>query len=233
MQMPSSARDRDPTEKDSHPHCGGKLQLLLQLADSAFPTGGFAHSGGLESMVQLGLLRDVQALERFAMLQLEQSCSFALPFVRDAWLDPDRCNALDDCCDAMLSNPVANRASRAQGRALLLAADHAFGIRPPRGGFCHLAPVSGLLFQALEIGLNESLQTHVYQGIRACVSAAVRLGVCGPLQAQSIQWRVLSGAVSSIERHAHLRSEDAFQSAPLLELSQGLHDRLYSRLFQT
>jgi urease accessory protein UreF len=39
--------------------------------------------------------------------------------------------------------------------------------------------------------------------------------------------------VSSIERHAHLRSEDAFQSAPLLELSQGLHDRLYSRLFQT
>ena len=233
MQMPSAARAPDPAENSSPLNSSSNLQLLLQLADSAFPTGGFAHSGGLEAMVQLGLVLDVRSLERFAVLQLEQACTFSLPFVRDAWLAPDRWNALDDCCDAMLCNPVANRASRAQGRAFLLAADHAFGIRPPRADCCHLAPVSGLLFRALGVGLHDALQTHVYQGIRACLSAAVRLGVCGPLQAQAIQWRVLAGAASSIERHGHLRSEDAFQSAPLLELSQGLHDRLYSRLFQT
>jgi urease accessory protein len=32
--------------------------LLWQLADSAFPTGGFAHSGGLEAAWQHGEIRN-------------------------------------------------------------------------------------------------------------------------------------------------------------------------------
>lgn len=43
------------------------LPSVLQLADSALPTGGFAHSGGLEAASQLGLLRknDERALLAF------------------------------------------------------------------------------------------------------------------------------------------------------------------------
>ena len=38
--------------------------LLLQLADSAFPTGGFAHSGGLEAAYQLGEIDGPEGLAK-------------------------------------------------------------------------------------------------------------------------------------------------------------------------
>ena len=39
--------------------------LVLQLADATFPSGGFAHSGGLEATMQAGGLAAPAALERF------------------------------------------------------------------------------------------------------------------------------------------------------------------------
>src|SRR4029453_6159773 len=47
------------------------LLTLLQFADGLFPTGGFAHSFGLESYVQDGRVRDREGLEGFVAAHLE------------------------------------------------------------------------------------------------------------------------------------------------------------------
>src|SRR5947208_501227 len=53
---------------------GGAAWLaLLQFADGLFPAGGFAHSFGLETYVQEGVVRDRADLEAFVSAHLEGS----------------------------------------------------------------------------------------------------------------------------------------------------------------
>src|SRR5690348_11706297 len=97
--------------------------LLLQIADSTFPTGGFAHSSGLEAAVQLGeLAKDEEGLRAFCEESLWQTGFSALPFVAATHASPHEVEQHDALAQAFLSNHVANRASRAQGRAFIATA---------------------------------------------------------------------------------------------------------------
>ena len=49
------------------------LLTLLQLADGLFPAGAFAHSLGLETYAQAGLVKDRTGLQAFVRAHLEGS----------------------------------------------------------------------------------------------------------------------------------------------------------------
>src|SRR5690606_19805624 len=89
--------------------------LIWQLLDSAFPAGGFGHSGGLEAAWQHGEVNRTRELQTFLRSSLGQAARSAVPFVNAAYHNPERFDELDRDCDVWLSNHVANRASRLQG----------------------------------------------------------------------------------------------------------------------
>jgi urease accessory protein len=61
----------------------------------------------------------------------------------------------------------------------------------------------------------------------------VRLGIAGSYDAQRLQHEVAPAMVAVAERCAALDENDLAQTAPLLDILQAAHDRLYSRLFQS
>ena len=212
---------------------------VLQLADSAFPTGGFAHSSGLEAAVQAREVTGVEGLRRFARDAVWQAGFCALPLVRAAHGDPSSLPALDARADAFLANHVANRASRTQGRALLATAAAVFPeelrpLQPIAAALrLHLAPLWGAALRALDLSADEALRLYLWIAVRGVLSAAVRLGVAGTHQAQALQAALGPVMDQAASECGSLGPEALAQTAPVADLLAGAHDRLYSRLFQS
>jgi urease accessory protein len=216
--------------------------LLLQLSDSAFPGGGFTHSGGFEAACQHGEARGPDDVRRIAQTAVRQAGRGALPFVMAAHRDPAALSQLDARVDLFLNQPVSNRASRAQGCALVSTAAQVFpGAAVGRlaetvklDQLCgHHAPIFGALFRALSIDEEATARLWLYQSARTVISAAVRLGVIGMFDAQRLQHAVGTEIVLTYAACRDIPSDEAAQTAPILDLHQSMHDRLYSRLFQS
>lgn len=215
--------------------------LILQLADSAFPAGGFVHSSGLEAALHLGEV-DAQRFPGYLRDALWQAGRASLPLASEAHDAPESLPRLDALCDAFLSNHVANRASRQQGRAFLYACQRSFPVLETQwlrdaacqSGLCqHFAPVFGAVLKLLDVELPAAQRMWLFISARSSISAAVRLGIVGPHRAQQLQFELAPVLEEVHEQCASLRSQDLAQTAPPIDLFQSLHDRLYSRLFQS
>jgi len=216
--------------------------LVWQLIDSGFPAGGFAHSGGLETSMQHGLVADGAGVVRFARHALAQAGRSALPLMTAAHKDPTSLKELDHLSDIFLNNPIANRASRAQGRAFLSSVTRSFPGSPlapveervKAGRLCsHYAPAFGAVHEALDVDLGQAQRAFLFITVRGVASAAVRLGLLGAYEAQEAQSLLAPEIERSIQRCGGLSAADIAQTAPLIDLCQSTHDRLYSRLFQS
>ena len=215
--------------------------LVLQVADSAFPIGGFAHSNGLESAMKWGELVGDQGLQQFfrdSLVQVARSC---FPMVR-ATHRGDCLSKVDWLCDRFLNNHVANRASRRQGQALVNTAYCVFpfpDLSDRRRVIrqedlpCHLAPAFGWVLATLLVNEEATLRLFLFMTLRSLISSAIRLGLVGPLRGQAIQYELNSYLEEVLERCREIPLEEVVQTAPVIDILQATHDRLYSRLFQS
>lgn len=205
------------------------ILALLQTSDSAFPSGAFAFSNGLE-----GLIRDsmtpggAAGVEETLLTQiLPRWSEFDRVFLAQAHAaagDLGRLAVIDmDCESRALSRPLRD-ASLSIGRALLTTHSRmgtpgaaAFRAEVRNGTLLgHAAVVQGWIGWAIGLDLPQTEAGSLFGQLAAFTSAAVRLGHIGALDAQGILMRCNPAAAVCLGAPA---PDQASGFAPLIEIA--------------
>jgi urease accessory protein len=220
----------------------------LQFADGLFPAGGFAHSLGLETYVQDGVVRDRAGLEAFVGAFLDGSAgptdavavAVAVRLAAEgdvaSWLE------LDTRLEAMKPVPESREASRQMGRQTLrvaaalgpdrvlaeLAHAVAEGLAPG-----HHAAVFGAALGRAGVEPEVAAAAYLHSTVTLLVGAGLRLMALGQLDGQ----RVVAAMRPRIERLAAAAAAAApaemWSFNPGLELAGIRHATLDTRLFRS
>ncbi|MFD7569350.1 urease accessory protein UreF [Streptomyces sp. NPDC059810] len=213
---------------------------LLVLADGRFPAGGHAHSGGAETAVKAGRIRDAAGLEAFCRGRLHTTglTSAGLAAGAAHGLDADE---LDAAADARTPSPALRAAARKLGRQMMRAARatwpcaelDALAAAFPRGA--HQPVVLGVAARAAGLGPEDAAHCVAYETVSGPATAAVRLLSLDPFQATAVLAR-LAPAMDLVAAEAARAARQGVAalpaaSAPLLDITAEQHAAWPVRLF--
>ena len=214
------------------------LLWLLQTNDSAYPSGAYAHSLGLEQIVESGVVHDAATLESFLERQiLPAFLTFEIPFFARAHaaavaMDENSLLALDQELDAWRIPAELRDASRrigSQRLELLASLDGSPFVAAIRNTSprCHHLIVSSIELSSLPVA--QAARALSFQAIAGFASASMKLIRIGQTACQQILRRVLAKFGADIDS-ALTREPDGWFN-PLLEIASLRHARSHVRLF--
>jgi urease accessory protein len=221
---------------------------LLQFADGLFPAGAYAHSLGLEYLIQSGEISSEAGVETFLYAFLKSSVA---PTDAVAMLcasraakahDLAQCLSLDEKLDAMKTSSELREASRQMGRQTLrvanqiqankLLANFAEAVKTDATSGHHPV-IFGMIGGAMAWHPQEMAGAYLYSTIAALVGAALRLMPLGQLAGQRILWNVRPLIANLAEEIQGKTESDIWSFAPALEIASIRHAMLDARLFRS
>ncbi len=222
---------------------GKSLLTLLQLTDSFFPTGAFAHSFGLETYVQCELVNGPETFETFLRSTLHHGVRngdvVAIGLTYKA-TGIEQIIDLDLRLTAMKVARESREGSIKIGKQFLRNAaslernkmldEYAKRVQ---SGRCagHHAIAYGLVASAAKINLFSSVLGYLHAHVIGQVSAAVRLIPLKPTDGQRIIHDIRPD-LTDIAQFAESAGLDDLGGFTLgLDIRAMQHERLYSRLF--
>ena len=225
-----------------------KLLSLLQLCDPALPIGGFSHSAGLETYVQLGLVKCKRTAEEFIRAQLSQNIFYTdAVFVSLAYdavqgNDFETLLKLDEECTAVKLPKEMRQASQKLGLRLLkifasfqqhvLVSNYRKAIVSGEASG-HYGLAFGLLACVLDVPKKETLTGFFYNSAASVVTNCVKLIPLGQVEGQAVLFS-LHQLIEALAEQCLTPNRDLIGLCCTgFDIRCMQHERLYSRLYMS
>jgi urease accessory protein len=218
----------------------------LQFSDSFYPTGSYAHSFGLEGLVQAEVVRDRETLRTFVFCSVVPALrNLELPLAAQAHraLEQRDWSLVGELCQlsSVLKTPVeARRAAEAIGRQ---RADLVAALRPSdltsefmRRAAAEKWPFSPAVSAALEGNVAGApvvavLASIYYSSVASLLAAAMKLLRIGQNGCQTLLTEAMGQAALAIEAALALPIEEIGWFNPWLDIAAARHETAEARLF--
>ncbi|MEA5454092.1 urease accessory protein UreF [Sinomonas sp. JGH33] len=221
------------------------LTVLLQLTDSALPTGAFSHSFGLESYLESGEVRDEPTLlawlNGFLATQLTHTDAVAIRRTCRAQ-DEDEIAALDAELTALLIPAQIRGASLKMGRRVLEIARESFPsarveayAKATAAGDCAGHYTIAFALSGAGQGLDEEtlVGAYLYSTLTSLAYNAVRAIPLGQLAGQRVLAALRAEVPAAVERSRTADPRHFGAAAPALEIHQMRHEHQRARMFMS
>ena len=221
---------------------------LIQTTDTLFPSGGYAHSYGLEEMVALGKVQSKEDLEGFLMQEILPSLEkLELPYLRYSVEaveknDLEELAKINEEISAWKLTREIRDAGNSQGAQLLRMILEIYQcplskelkqLLQGRGDQCQHITATALLRNKQKAPLDSSMIAWIYQAVSNFCSASIKLLRLGELACQKIINRCINGEKIQglLARSVEVKREEAGFFNPMLDLASARHELAFSRLF--
>jgi len=222
------------------------LGQLLQAGDSFYPTGGYAHSFGLEGMVELGVVHDRASLREYMLGAVVPALErVELPLAGHGWRalgagDWEGLRELSELAHALkparelrvasekIGQQRAELAAGLQGHAL--AAEYVG--RATAGGWAYSSALSAALEGRVSgAPLEAVLVAMVYQTFAGQLAAAMKILRLGQNASQSLLSELLAGAPAMVAVARELPVARIGWFNPWLDIASSRHEHAGARMF--
>ena len=217
------------------------LLTILQHADSAFPSGSFAFSNGIEGLAAMNAPLDRDGLHNIVAMFLRHrwatSDRVALALAHRANCNFEQISEIDHAVEAATLAEPLRSGSKRNGGALLAAhvrlkTPGAAELRTrieDGAALGHLPVVQGFVWRARGIGEADAIAMSGYSTAAGLTTAAVRLGRIGAVEAQAVltaQLTTIAGLSAPVPPDAEIES-----FMPWVDAAASRHARAHLRLF--
>ncbi len=225
------------------------LGLLLHSTDSAYPIGGFAHSGGLEGLTGRDQLSSVEELHDFLHQEIVDTLRFVeLPLLYHAWMAATAREMaplveLDQLSEAARFGAEPRQASRRLGvqRWSLFNKLHASSMNVPSLAWIealagalphkHLCVVAGVEAAAMGVPVAAAMTALAHQTVMMVAQASLKLIRVGQTGVQSLVAGLTQRYSDLVHQAMRMELDEVGTCLPRFDIGAAWHETAPARMF--